>query len=87
MGRGLASEEGRCVWYDVCHEDTHFSQYCPVNHTAKLFPPNKYDVITENCPHLLEHMKDGKLNLCCNPKMVSWGPTECFKQISRPGIE
>lgn len=61
----------QCVWYDICDEEGSFQRYCPVNHTAKEFPDNKLDALTKNCPHLLEHKKDGKLNLCCNSEMVS----------------
>lgn len=68
---GGEDEEQHCVWYDVCSTDGSLSRYCPVNHTAKEYPTTGLSILKKNCPHLLEHMKDGKLNLCCNPRMVS----------------
>lgn len=71
--------------YDVCNTDPKGHQYCPVNHAAKPYPLDSASLVTlkNHCPHLMEHMRDGKLDLCCNPKMVSkvakeggWGQSE-----------
>ena len=72
-----AGGEDHCIWYGVCNVENTIKQYCPVNHTAKEFPQDKLDMFKANCPHLVrDHMKDGKLNLCCNPQMVSDGITD-----------
>lgn len=71
LNNDVAAEPDHCVWYGVCNTDGSLKRYCPVNHTAKAFPEQHLDVITENCGHLLEHRRpDGSLNLCCNQEMV-----------------
>lgn len=78
-----ADQEDHCVWYDICNDDGFKKAYCPVNHTAKIYPKDQFDVIRENCAHLLEHEKDGKLNLCCTPPQVNstkvLGESRCLK--------